>query len=39
MWASSPPRFPDAKNDEGLGWWTVSDFKNNLSGIFTAAAD
>jgi integrase len=32
-------RFLNAKKEEGLGWWTVSDFKNILSGIFTKAAD
>lgn len=32
-------RFLNAKDEEGLGWWTVSDFKNILSGIFTKAAD
>jgi integrase len=32
-------RFLNAKNEEGLGWWTVSDFKNILSGIFTKVAD
>jgi integrase len=32
-------RFLNAKKEEGLGWWTISDFKNILSGIFTKAAD
>jgi integrase len=31
--------FLNVKKEKGLGWWTISDLKNILSGIFTKAAD
>jgi integrase len=35
----SVQRFLNSKREEELGWWSLSDLKNILSGIFRKAAD